>query len=73
MIDTHYEESPRKAYESPYGGSLVFLRVCPDCGRFVAADKAVKFRESFDGIYSFEPNATCKTHGRVQMPFEGDI
>ena len=67
------EESPRAFYESPYGGHLVFVRVCPTCSKFVSADKSINFTESFDGLYSFENNATCKTHGRVTMPFEGDI
>ena len=73
MFDTQHQESPRKSYESPYGGLLMFIRVCPECGRFVIADKKITFGETFDGVYRFDPNASCKTHGRVVMPFEGDI
>lgn len=66
-------DPPLWAYESPYGGSLVFARVCPTCSRFVSPDPRVVFRESMDGAYDFQPNATCSKHGRVTMPFEGDL
>jgi hypothetical protein len=49
-------------------GQAVFVPVCPQCSRFVTADPAMRFGEH--GITD-APNATCKTHGRVLMPFEG--
>lgn len=68
------EEYPTWCWGSPYGGHLVFARVCPQCSRFVSPDKgALSVTESFDGIYTFKENATCKKHGRVQMPFIGDM
>ena len=63
-----YEESPEERPRIMYGDAC-FIRVCPDCGRFVAPDEEIK-------IYEMAPcvrhtNATCKKHGRVTMPFEG--
>ena len=66
-------EPPLTSFDSPYGGSLVFAHVCPSCGRFVKADPVLLFKESADGIYSFEPNGTCARHGRIDMPFIGDM
>lgn len=71
MFDT--SEPPLTSWPSPYGGHLVFARVCPVCGRFVKAHETLRYRESIDGIYDFKPNATCKRHGEVTMPFMGDL
>ena len=68
-----FEEGPMWSWESPYGGHLVFARVCPKCSRFVKPDDMLHYSESFDGTYTFEPNATCETHGHVLMPFVGDM
>lgn len=46
-------------------GAFFFDRVCPVCGRFAKADS-----ESSAGDIPI-PNATCKIHGRVRMPFGG--
>ena len=73
MIDANDFDGPFYSWESPYGGDLVFARVCPECGKYVTADDTLKFRESIDGGYEFEENATCKDHGRVLMPFIGDM
>ena len=63
-----YEESPRVLY-----GDMMFIRVCPECGRFVKADKILEYRnyEFQDRVEFNVPNATCAKHGRVNMPFEG--
>lgn len=46
---------------------LMFIRRCPECSRFVKANKTVNV-----GIgLKDEPNAICKKHGAVQMPFLG--
>lgn len=71
MFDT--SEPPLTSWPSPYGGHLVFARVCPECGRFVKADETLHYRESFDGGYTFETNATCTRHGAITMPFVGDL
>ncbi|PKO03064.1 MAG: hypothetical protein CVU43_04595 [Chloroflexi bacterium HGW-Chloroflexi-5] len=49
------------------GDGPVFVRFCLECGQFVKADESVC--TSMDGVPSDEPNATCKKHGRVRMPF----
>lgn len=43
--------------------SPVYYRVCPVCGRYVKADDRSTIPEYLVA------NATCKTHGRVAMPF----
>ena len=45
-------------------GDAVFVRRCPKCWRFVKPDDEARCGPG-------TPNATCKTHGRVEMPFEG--
>ena len=66
--EPEYIGTPRLAYSHGSGDSMVFLRACPECGRFVKADETVLAND--DGP-SKKPNATCKVHGRVTMPFEG--
>lgn len=61
-------ESPRVCYGED---NATFVRVCPKCGRFVKADKTVRF--TYDGPPADRPNGTCAIHGRIQMPFEGYI
>jgi hypothetical protein len=46
-----------------------FARVCPRCHRFVKADGSVTL--TYDGPPANKPNATCRAHGRVEMPFIG--
>lgn len=43
--------------------AFVYYRVCPTCNCYVKSDVQSKVPASS------EPNATCKKHGRVQMPF----
>ena len=45
-----------------------FVPVCEKCGRFVKADKTIRFQYEGPPI---KPNATCKRCGRTSMPFEG--
>jgi len=53
-------------------GEIVFLRRCPECKRFVKADKTVIYEKNGLDDYKFgTPNATCKKHGRVVMEFMG--
>ena len=55
-------------------GDMVFVRVCPVCNRFVKADEGINFLTNMNDDVKFnEPNATCKKHGRVNMPFEGYV
>lgn len=48
--------------------SLMFIRRCPECSRFVKADKEVF--SNGNGLVN-TPNAVCSKHGAVQMPFLG--
>ena len=52
-----------------YDGGLVFVRQCPHCARFVKPDETIKVNEEFGPLNA--PNATCKVHDRVKMPFMG--
>lgn len=63
MLD--YENIRRVSYD----GGLVFVPVCPSCGRFVKADATV----AVNGLGELvpQPNASCSKCGRVEMPFEG--
>lgn len=54
-----------------YVGGAAFARVCPVCGRFVKADDTITVRGLDDRVDEKTPNATCKRHGRVAMPFLG--
>ena len=49
-----------------YGDGATFDPACPKCGRFVEADKEIKLTQTMEGA-----TATCKKHGRVEMPFVG--
>lgn len=60
-----YENMRRLQYE----GGMLFIPVCPKCGRFVKADDAVTVNGF--GEYVSKPNATCSKCGRIEMPFEG--
>jgi ribosomal protein L32 len=60
-----YEGLRRVAYGLD---QATFVPVCPNCGRFVEADKTILISEN--GVKP-GPNATCKRCGRVEMPFEG--
>lgn len=69
-----YENTRRIIYESSTGkeGAAYFLPVCPNCGRYVKADKKmnIKYNKYFNEE-RFECNATCKKCGRIIMPFDG--
>jgi hypothetical protein len=52
-----------------YGDGMMFVPVCPTCGRFVKADESVTVN-GFEE-YIGKQNATCSKCGRVDMPFEG--
>ncbi len=64
-----YKNFRRIQYGNDIVGDAIFIPVCPNCGRFVKADKKVRIRE-VDGRI-MDTNATCKKCGRVNMPFEG--
>lgn len=67
MSEWEYPEGPYQSYE----GGAVFIRVCPECGRFAVADKTILVNEE-TGLKK-APNGTCKRHGRIEMPFMGFI
>lgn len=58
---------PEDANGSEVDGAI-FVRVCPECGRFVKADKTLVL--SLSGPTK-GPNASCSKHGRIEMPFMG--
>jgi hypothetical protein len=64
-----YENVRRISYAGDGESDLVFVPVCPKCGRFVKADGSVSVNGL--GDYVPRPNADCKHCGRVEMPFEG--
>lgn len=68
MWDFEYEGTRRICYGKD---GATFIPVCKKCGRFVKADKTVRFTESGDGPPAERPNATCSIHGRIKMIFEG--
>jgi len=66
-----YEGGPRVSYGDA-DESMVFVRVCPNCGRFVKADDPLETMvNGLDEVRLPETNATCAKCGRVSMPFEG--
>jgi len=65
--DYSYENFRRVSYK----GGAQFVPVCPQCGRFVKADKTILENE-ITGVKK-QSNATCKKCGRIEMPFEGYI
>lgn len=77
MIDfDDYPEVRRVTYgaDGAEHDGATFLPICPDCRRFVKADKTISFKMvggDFLIPKPVEPNATCSKCGRVAMPFEG--
>ncbi|MDH3740287.1 MAG: hypothetical protein OER56_01700 [Hyphomicrobiales bacterium] len=55
--------TPRASY-----GDAVYSRRCPHCAAFVKPDKSIKIMWMTE-TPADEPNATCKKHGRIKMPF----
>lgn len=51
-----------------YGENAIFVPKCPTCGQYVKAYRRVKF--DYEGQPK-GPNGTCKTHGRIQMLWQG--
>ena len=54
-----------------YESGAVFVRRCVICCKFVKPDDMI-FTNDGIGLKDV-PNATCKTHGRVQLIFMGFI
>lgn len=48
---------------------LAFIRLCPNCGKFIKADDSVLVNGLEE--VSKDPNATCSKCGRVTMIFDG--
>jgi len=61
-----YEGMRRVNYDTKDDEQMIFVPVCPICGRFVKADDMVIVKDGH-----IQPNATCKKCGRVKMLFEG--
>lgn len=71
MIEVEVDENtPMQLYGFDDNESeLAFVRLCPNCGRFVKPDDHVMVN-GLDEV-SKEPNATCSKCGRVTMIFDG--
>ena len=70
MIEVEINENTPMQYYGDIGPEvLAFVRLCPNCGRFVNTDDEVRI----NGLDHFihEPNATCAKCGRVEMIFAG--
>jgi len=52
-------------------GDLSFRAICPICGEPVKADESIPI--GGDGNFIKQPNATCFSCGRFEMPFDGKI
>ncbi|MBA7658594.1 hypothetical protein ES703_66553 [subsurface metagenome] len=63
------EKTPMQFYEGDSQESLAFVRLCPNCARFVKPDDHVLIN-GLDQV-SEQPNATCSKCGRVTMIFDG--
>ena len=62
MIEIEYTNNYPTVMYGEDAGAFVYYRICPYCGRFVKADDSSKGP-------GCGTNATCKKHGRVEMPF----
>ena len=71
MIEVEVNENtPMKFYGLEHSPTvLAFIRICPNCGRFVKADDCAMVNGLEE--VSKEPNATCSKCGRVTMIFDG--
>lgn len=66
-----YPNLRRVRYDFDSRGVAVFVPVCPNCGRFVKADEVFHAEFNLNDDMRYDPNATCKHCGQVEMPFEG--
>jgi len=70
MIEVELDENtPMQFYDGNSVEVLAFIRLCPNCARFVKPDDTVKINGL--GEVSKEQNATCSKCGRVTMIFDG--
>jgi hypothetical protein len=61
------ENAPLQLY-----GDLLFVRRCPECGRYVKADPTLHYEvNGLEQVRFTQPNATCSKHGRVLMEWAG--
>lgn len=65
----HEYEGVRRVIYGPEGAT--FVPVCEKCGRFVRANKTIRYNE-INGLKN-EPNALCAKCGKTKMLFEGFI
>ena len=61
--------TPMQFYNGDDCEVLAFVRLCPNCARFVSPDESVLVN-GLDEV-SKEPNANCSKCGRVTMIFDG--
>jgi hypothetical protein len=70
MVNINWSNEFMKLRHIIYGQHS-FKAICPICGEPVTVDKSID--EYTNGDYVKQPNATCPTHGRVEMPYDGRI
>lgn len=69
MIEVELDENTPMRFYGDGPEVLAFVRLCPNCGRFVKADEEVRVNGLEQLIH--EPNATCSKCDRVEMVFAG--
>ena len=69
MIEVEVDEKTPMKFYGDDSNVLAFIRLCPDCGRFVKPDDYVLVNGLEE--VSKDPNATCSKCGRVTMIFDG--
>jgi ribosomal protein S27AE len=69
MIEVEIDENTPMQFYGEAPEVLAFVRLCPNCGRFVKPDNEV-FVNGLEHLVHGE-NATCSKCGRVEMIFNG--
>lgn len=69
MIEIEIDENTPMVCYGEGAEVLAFVRLCPNCGRFIKADEEVRIN-GFDQWIEAE-NAVCSKCGRVKMIFDG--
>lgn len=63
MMEIDYEKKYPLVQYGSGEDAPIYIRLCPNCGRFVQADSRSTIPEYLIN------NATCKRCGRIKMPF----
>lgn len=69
MIEVELDENTPMQFYGDSPEVLAFIRLCPNCAKFVKADKEISI--TGEDQVKHQPNATCAKCGRVEMIFAG--